>query len=380
MRVFLFILFLACHTVFAQKSKKKQLLFDNPAILEMVDRGGDYIYNEQFDKAMLVIDSIEKKLPGHPIVYMMTAMNYAWQDQPIHSNSPQYAKHLEFLDKTLVATEKLKNGDENNLEAMFFEMSVHGLMAEYYAGDGSYMKAISRAQQTYTLIKATMEKTGENPEFYFLAGLYNYFREKYPERHPVYRPFLWFFKSGNIQRGLIQLDSAANHTKIIKIEAHLYLAYIYLRYENNPDKALVYLKRLHETYPANSYFKAKYLECVFLKRKFDIALPIIQQLVDHKKPYFQLAGLTYQAIYFEKELKSNAQAEKYYKLALDQSKLSPYRGFYYRALANLGMGRVLLAKGDHTAAVQYLQATIDMEEHPDLTAEAKKLLAKIPNY
>lgn len=310
---------------------------------------------------------------------MMRAMNYAWQDQPIRTTLPIFQKHLKELDKVVVASQKLLEKNPDDLEGLFFEMSVHGLKAEYYAREGSYIKAVGQAQKTYSMLKFTMEQTSKSPEFYFLAGLYNYFREKYPERHSVYKPFLWFYRSGDMERGLIQLDSAVNYSKIVKVEAGLYLSYIYLRYELKPEIALNYLKKLHKEYPSNSYFKTKYIECLVLETYFEEALPLIQEMIDHEKPYYQLCGLTYQALYFEKVLNSASQAEKYYNMAIQTGEKNPDRGEYYKSLTYLGMGRLLVAKGEFVAASKYLNQAIELDESPKVTAEAKLRLENIEN-
>ncbi|MEP2025461.1 MAG: tetratricopeptide repeat protein [Reichenbachiella sp.] len=352
-------------------------LFNNPELLDMVDRGGDYIYNQDFKLAEKVIDSLEKKLPGHPIVPMMRAMNWAWRDQPLRTSSPVYAQHEKYLLETIAASKKISNKDTNNLEAMFFEMSAHGLLAEYYAQEGSSFKAMSQAKQTYNLIKKTMEHTAKSPELLFLAGLYNYFREKYPERHPIYKSVVWIFKSGDIEKGLIQLDSAVHHSKIVKIEAGLYLSYIWLRYENRADKARYYLERLHKMYPANDYFKAKYLECLIRQKDYTIALPLIQALEKHQKPYFKMCGEIFHGVYLEKVNYSMAEAKSYYEMGLATGAESPDRGEYYRSIAYLGLGRIAETNSDLKLAAEYYEKTIDLDETNWMTEESEFRLEKI---
>lgn len=352
-------------------------LFDNAELLEMVDRGGDFIYNQQFDSARLVIDSLEQALPDHPIVPMMRAMRLAWHDQPIRTSSPVYATHESYLRKTIVLSKAISEKDKDNLEAMFFEMSAHGLLAEYYAQEGSSFKAMSQAKQTYNLIKKTMEHTHQSPELLFLSGLYNYFREKYPERHPIYKSFVWVFKSGDIERGLIQLDSAVHHSKIVKIEASLYLSYIWLRYENRPDKANYYLSRLHKMYPANDYFKAKYLECLMRQKQYDESLRLIRELREHEKPYFRLCGEVFYGVYQERVNKDPATAKKHYQYGLQEANKTPDRGEYYRAVAYLGLGRIAEFDGNNELAAHYYEKTIDMDETDWLTEEGETRLDKI---
>lgn len=360
-----------------QLNAQQTPLFSSPKLLAMVDRGGDFVYNQEFEKAEVVIDSLEIQLPGHPIVPMMRAMSLAWRDQPIRTSSPVYPEHEKYLLETIAKSEKISRVDSNNLEAMFFEMSAHGLLAEYYAQEGSSFKAMSQAKQTYNLIKKTMEHTSKSPELLFLSGLYNYFREKYPERHPIYKSFVWIFKSGDIDKGLTQLDSAVHYSKIVKIEAGLYLSYIWLRYENKPEKARYYLERLHEMYPANDYFKAKYLECLMRQKDYANALPLIQELQQHKKPYFKMCGEVFQAVYLEKVVSSLSEAEIYYHHCLESASKSPDRGEYYKSIAYLGLGRIADANGKTKEATEYYEKTIDLDETDWLTEESEARLDKI---
>ena len=371
--IFLGIVFLLSNELNAQHLP----LFSSSELLKMVDRAGDFIYNQEFDKAVVVIDSLEAKLPNHPVAPMIRAMSEAWKDQPIRTSSPYYLKHQEYLLETIRRSELISSKDPNNLEAMFFEMSAHGLLAEYYAQEGSSFKAVSQAKQTYNLIKKTMDHTAQSSELLFLSGLYNYFREKYPERHPVYKSFVWIFKSGNIEKGLIQLDSAVHYSKIVKIEAALYLSYIWLRYENRPDKARYYLERLHQMYPANDYFKAKFLECLVRQKDYMAAFPLILELQDHEKPYFQMCGEIFMGVYAEKETKSLSNAERLYLKGLEIAKSCPDRGEYYKSLAFLGLGRIAEVQGKTELAASYYEKTIDIDETDWLTEESEAGLERI---
>ena len=352
-------------------------LFDNDDLLSLVDLGGDYIYNEQFDSAALIIDRISKKLPDHPIVPMMRAFSISWQDQPIRTSSKYYPSHVMELEKALVLAEKKLEKNPKDLEGMFFKMSVHGLLAEYLASEGNYLKAVSQAQRTYALIKETMEKTDESNEFFFLAGLYNYFRETYPERHPVYKPLMWFFKSGDRERGLVQLDSAVRFSKIVKIEANLYLSYIYLRYENRPDRASSYLKLLVNQYPRNKYFKAKLIESLILEGRYSDALPYINWVLGSENSYYLLCGHTFSGIYYELYKHDNQKAETNYLKAIEAGKQCIDRGEYYKSLAFLGLGRLQEAKNKKQLAAEYYNKAIETDESPRVTSEARERLSRL---
>lgn len=368
---------IAPYLLLAHAEAQKLPLFGSAELLGMVDRSGDLMYNQQFGPARAIIDSLEERLPRHPIVPMMRAMCLAWSDQPLRTSSPIYPEHEKYLFKTIALSRGIGGKDGDSLEAMFFGMSAHGLLTEYYAQEGNILKVMSHAKQTYGLVKKTMGRTAESPELLFLSGLYNYFREKYPKRHPIYKPFVSVFRPGDIKRGLAQLDSAVHHSKIVKTEAGLYLAYIWLRYEDRPHKARYYLERLHKTYPANDYFKAKYLECLMRQKDYKNAAPLIRQLQAHPKPYFQMCGEVFNGAYLEKAHKSLAQAKRHYLKGLAAGNRSPDRGEYYRGIAYLGLGRIAEANGATALAAGYYEKTIDMGKADWLTEESKARLRQM---
>lgn len=349
-------------------------VFSNDSLMAFIEKGGDFIYNQEYDSAAFYINQIKAAYPEHPIAYMMEAMNIAWMDQPIRTTSTHFEKHLKVLNVCLEKAEAMREEDEFNKEGVFFEMSVHGLLAEYYAREGSYMKAMGEARKTYSLIKKTMEWTDASPEFYFLAGLYNYFREKYPERHPVYKPFMWFFRSGDMKLGLEQLDSAVYRSKVVKIEAHLYTAYIYLRYENDPERAQVYINRLRERYPNNDYFKAKWLESEVMLTGFENVLPVIYELKEEEDPYYRMCGYAYHGIYYETIAKSSFDAKLMYEAAVKSGLECPEKGEYYRSLAFLGLGRLAESEGNKNLAVYYYETALGIDENDKVTKEAKRRL------
>lgn len=352
-------------------------LFDREDYMHIVEKGADLVYLGQFDSASHLIDSLETLLPNHPIIPMMRGMNLAWQDQPLHTGSPFFKDHEEQLLMVIELSLKLKEQDPENIESIFFEMSARGLMAEYYADEGSTYKAMTEARQTYGLIKESMELTGVSPEFLFLTGLYNYFREKYPERHPMYKSVVWIFKSGDIQLGLAQLDEAVHQSKIVKIEAHLYLAYIYLRYENDPGKAKYYLERLNTAYPTNALFQAKYLECLIKEERYQAANELVAELIIHEKPYYQMCGLIYKGYIFENSEIDLDMARRQYKQGLEIGKLCQQIGWYYRSVAYLGLGRIAEQTAHVEQAVYYYEKVIGLDEDDLLVEEAEYRLDKI---
>lgn len=352
-------------------------LFDNPELLELVKKGGHLIYNIKPEEANKVIIEVKERLPNHPIGHLMEALNIAWQEMPIRTTSSVFPKHRAALDKVIETALALREENSDHQEGIFFELSARGLLAEYYAKEGSYLKALGESRKMYSLMKKCFEYAEENVEFAFQIGLYNYFREMYPQRHPIYKPFMWVFRSGSIEKGLAQMNDAAKNGNLTKIEAHLYLSYIYIRYENDPDKAEGYLNNLVNEYPNNPYFKTKLIECLVLKEEYESALPSIDTLQTKADPYYKMCGEIFYGVYLEKHKKDLNQARNYYEQGLNTGEYYLDKGFYYRSVAYLGLGRIADRNNEFGKAEEYYHMAISIDENDLVTTEAKQRLKNL---
>ncbi len=352
-------------------------LFDNKENTKLVQECVDHIYNMEFAKAREAFEPVRMKLDGHPAIDMIEAFFISWQEMPFNSNSPGYHRHIEKLEAVIKKAEVMLEKDPENQEGIFFEMSARGLLAEYYADEDSYMKAVGEAKQTYDLIKKGFELTKENPEFLFTVGLYNYFREKYPERHPVYKPFLWFFKSGNKEVGLKQLDMACKQGVLTKVEAHLYTSYIYLRYENDPETALRYLRKLQRDYPKNSFFQTKLAEALVMNEKYKDAMPLALELSESPDPYYRMSANLFFGMIKEKRDKNLPEAADYYRKGLQEATNFEHKGQYYKSLMHLGLGRIHATEGKKDLAREEFTLALEWATTEEVEEEAKGHLKKL---
>ena len=363
--------------IISHANAQKNELFGNRERMELVKKGGRYIYNQKPEAANEIIAEVKRILPDHPIGHLMDAFNISWQEMPLRTTSPGFPEHKKALELVIETSQRLQDEYEGHEEGVFFESSARGLLAEYYAREGSYLKALSEARKMYALMKKGFEFAETNIEFKFHTGLYNYFREMYPQRHPVYKPFMWVFKTGSIEKGIMQMDSAANYGILTKIEASLYLSYIYLRYENQPDKALGYLNKIVEEYPNNDYFKAKLVECYVSTGDFNSAMPFIEILQTKSDPYYKMCGEIFYGMYLEKSEKNLTDARSYYEKGLNTGKHYSDKGLYYRSLAHLGLGRIADTKNDPVNSEIHYRAAIDIDENDLVTDEARKRLKNL---
>lgn len=353
-------------TVFAQAS-----IFDDPESVQMIKHAADQIYGMDIESAAIYAAAINEKHPGHPINTMIEAVKVLWMNIPVLQDSV-FNQFNYWLMETVAAAEKMP---DDHPDAVFFEMSARGLLAEYYADRGSYMKALNEATQAYALLKEGFELSEKYPEFLFAVGLYNYFREAYPEKHPIYKPLIWFFRSGDKEKGLNQLKRATKETVIIRVEAYVYLSYIYMRYEEKPELSRKYISELLSYFPQNPYVQAKYLEAHHSARMLEKLEPaIINSLLENERPYYEMVGHLYLAIRYE-------QIDQNYQMAFDQYQLAAKigdnldgYGSYYKSLIYLGLARIYEQRNKSEAAKQYYEMALQYAETDDVRKEANRWL------
>ena len=346
--------------------------FGHPERMDLAKRGGDFIYNLEEDSANLYIEKIREELPDHPVVPMMEGLQVLWLHIPVLDSV--FETFLSKMNEVVRLSEGLPGGIKENDEALFFALAARGLMAEYFADVGQYMRAVSEAKKAYSLVKRGFEKTDTINEFLFTSGLYNYFRVKYPEINPIYRPFVWLFKSGDKKLGLEQLHEATRNTIISRVEANIYIAYIYLRYEDTPEKAQEYLAYLIDQYPNNNYLITKYLESLRFEEYFkDVPLDLILKLQQDDKPYARMVGFIFHGLYVEKVLKHPEDALLYYGKGIDISRQLPNHGEFYKSLGYLGLGRITRKDKPGTSSA-YLKKSLEYAETKDVKREARALL------
>ena len=349
--------------------------FDHPERMALVKRGGDFIYNLEQDSGAHYISKVNRELPGHPVVALMEGIQLLWNHLPILEDEI-FDQFIGKMQETVNRAQAMNGDDGENPEALFFELAARGLMAEYYADRDDYRKALSEATKAYALVKRGFELTDQISEFLFTTGLYNYFREKYPQMYPIYKPFVWIFKSGDQELGLEQLDRATRETVVSRIEAHIYISYIYLRYEDTPQRAQEYLSFLVDQYPNNLYLISKYLEAfrdeVHIKK---VSLQNIRKLMQSQKPYFQMAGNVFMGLYEEKVNYNSQEAFNLYAEGMRQGELLTSHGEFFKSLGYLGMGRILAADRPD-AADRYLQKALQYAETKDVKKESRAIMRR----
>src|SRR4030042_694875 len=250
--IFIFFTWISAFTAKAQ-------LLQDPVTYAKIKKGIDHIYNFEFAEAESIYDYLKSKYPNHSIPYLFKSVIIYWQYFPITPDSPYSRAFVRMLEKSYELAEQRFKEDEDDAEHLLSGLGTVGLLLLYYADNGFLRNVLSLAPQTYKFVMRSFEFMDVFYDFYFITGLYNYYREAYPEAHPVYKPVVIFFPHGDKKLGLQQLRLASDSSIFLKAESNSFLAGIYQSFELNPSVACSYSKKLAERYRNNTDFRVVYI-------------------------------------------------------------------------------------------------------------------------
>jgi hypothetical protein len=326
-------------------------LINDTTTLDQVRTGLNQVYNCDFDAAEYTLVYLRESYPSHPVTSFFEGLIYYWKYYPLIPGNPGAVEFEEVMEETWQRSRLLKeNGNET--EGVFFELMSRSFIVMYYADNGRSSKAISHLGKIYRDIKASFDLQDQFKEFFFITGLYDYYREAYPEAHPVYKPAAMFFRKGDKIRGLEMLRFAAEKTNFMRVEAALFLSIIYINFENKIDSAVMYASQLHQDYPDNGYFLSKYAEMLLVDQQFETALDPILHLMSIDD-YNKMKGTIFMGIYEEKKLNNAEKSRIYYEEGLRLAEAFDERANYIKAYAFIGLSRYFLDKGDDKQARAY---------------------------
>lgn len=348
---------------------RAQILYDT-ATQNLVLEAIDHIYNYEFGEVEPIARQIRAKYPNHPVNSMLKAMQLQWQYLPVKDNKAVSGQYINLLQDCLAKAKILEKNEKTRPEAAFFSMAGHGYIALMHNYNDDKIKAAGEAKQAYDYVMDGFKYMDKNPEFYFSSGLYNYYVIRYPEDHPIVKPMVFFFKNGNREEGLRQMDVAARKGVFTRTESAFYLARIFLKHELRYERASGYLASLTQKYPNNPIFLMKYIESLLLLNKNEEAQPYLERLKKRNDKFFPIVWRTFEGLIQEKYLKNDQEAVKSYQSTLRQ----PYDDEYtkeYHAFAYAGLARIALRAGDRKKAAGYYKKVGELAEYKSLLKEAK---------
>ena len=213
--------------------------------------GIEYGYNMQIEKATEVFDQLMKLEPKNPLGYVLQSVNYFYILQ--WGWSKDVEKRFKKLTSKAIKLSKRNLPDkEKRLDALFYLGTIRIYLAAYHGGQSNWLRAYWYGKDGIRYLKKLVAVDPNYYDAYLGLGLYHYYADVIPKFIKMVTAILGI--EGDRERGLKELQSAAENGKYSKAEAMLFLGNIYLYTEKQSEKALQYSKELAELYPVNSGF------------------------------------------------------------------------------------------------------------------------------
>jgi hypothetical protein len=321
-----------------------QILRDSTS-LHLVKEGIGYIYNFQFNKANLVCNKLNESYPDHPVVNLLKGLIIYWENYPLLTNSSTRASFENDMKRCI----ELAGGNHitaNEAEFLLANLSARGMLLLYYADNDLSLDVVSWTPSTYQLIRRSFDFTNVYTDFHLFTGLYNYYREAYPETYPVYKALAFLFPRGDKAGGLNELQKVARNSILFKAESYSFLSGIYLSFENDFEKAYVYSKSLYELYPANLEYRGTYIKNLLLVKRYDEAEKLMISSININNSYFKAQLSIFNGILQEKKYNNKSQAEQFYLKGVTDISLFGHYGNEFAAYGYFGLSRISDLKGD----------------------------------
>ena len=338
-----------------------QILKDT-ASFKLVEKCADYIYGFRFKNAEETFIKISCSDPGHPVVPLLKGMIEYWENYPLIPSSSVRNSYENDMRTCIRLCEK-RHFPDDEAEYLLIDLCARGMLLMFYSDNDFSNEVFPLATSTYNHVRRSFDFTSVFSDFCFFTGLYDYYREAYPEAHPLYKPLALLFPKGDITRGLKELQMAGKYSIVLKAESYSFLSWICTNFENDYQQAANYSKTLHELYPGNIQYLAMHIKNLFLLKQYDEAENIINSSgTEINNSYFRAQLTIFNGILQEKKYHNTDLAyQSYEKGAAD---ISPYSniGNEYAAYAYFGLSRICDQRGDNKYKRIYKHKAMELAE------------------
>jgi len=342
-------------------SLNSQFLKDSTS-LNLIKEGIDNVYNFQFDKADKVSEELGKLYPGQPVVYLFKGMVTYWENYPLITTSSARASFEEYMRKCIELSDKNKNSSAE-VEILLVNLCARGLLLLYYTDNYLSLDVFPLATSTYQYIRRSFDFTAYYSDFYFFTGVYNYYREAYPEAYPIYKPLALLFPKGSKVKGLEELQIVSKNSIILKAEAFSFLSAIFLTFENNFQQATYFSKSLHTLYPDNPEYLGAYIKNLLLIKRYDEAeMEMLSSNTSQSNSFFRAQMSIFNGILQEKKYHDIKKAQQFYSKGIDDITIFGSYGNEYAAYAYFGLSRISEINGNKDYKKMYRKLALQLAD------------------
>ena len=319
------------------------LLMDREVQIDATQAVND-MYNFKFAQADKQFGWLAQDYPEHPLPYFLLGLSQWWRMAPNINNGQHDQQFMSYMDQAIDLAKIMRDQNPDNAEASFFLSAAYGFKGRLHAERKNWRKAASAGKSALKYLDESRAKSELSPEFLFGDALYNYYSVWIPENYPILKPILVFFKKGDKELGIEQLQEVANNAFYTRTEAQFFLMRILALEQKELIKALQVSQYLNTTFPDNPYFHRFYARLLYTtgrhfqaeRESLNILAKIDSGMVGYGPVSGRYASFFLGQIYINKNRLEDAQA--YYQRAVTFSEESNdlESGYYLYSLIGLG--------------------------------------------
>jgi hypothetical protein len=233
----------------------------------------------------------------------------------------------------------------------------------FYSDNSLSLDIFPLATGTYPFIRKAFNFTSSYYDFYYFTGVFNYYREAFPEAYPIYEPLAMLFPKGDKIKGIRELQSAADSSIVLKAESLSVLTYIFIGFENDYQEATQYSGILFRDYPGNYEYKDEYIKDLLLTKQYDEAEKLINaEDSTAAGPFFSAQMTILKGILTEKRYHNRVKARYLYSQGINKLSLFGKYGNEFTAYAYFGLSRISEKEGDRHYRRLYRRLANDMAD------------------
>jgi tetratricopeptide (TPR) repeat protein len=342
-------------------------------------QGIEKAFNLDNQNANIYLQKALELDPENPTGYAYMAMvcffSYEMSFEPKDRDRNQ-----EFMLRNISeAIAKGKKRIENNSKdgQAYFAVALAKIVKVHWAiHQKKYFLIAEETSNIWDYLEKAKEGDPQNYDVYFLMGLLHYHIDYLPGFTRLLSSVL--ITPGDKQKGLQELELAAQKSYLLKELAQSELSSAYLNFEKQPAKALPFARELKGKFPNNYNFLFALANILSELRRFEEAFEIARQIergiqegippfvVQLQPRYNQLMG---RILFAQGEYD---KAAEYFQKALKDTSLYNAR---VRVLAFLRMGMIHDARKERKQAEEYYSKALEVEGGEGAAQiEAKKYL------
>jgi tetratricopeptide (TPR) repeat protein len=353
----------------------------DPVVEQKIQRGIDYIYNIQFNKADSVFADVVRWNPQHPVGYFFQAMTQWWGILTNFDDESQDQRFYDELDRVISLCEGRLDKNPDDVTALFFKGGAVGFRGRLRANRSKWVGAANDGLVALPIVQKAFKLDPRNYDVLLGIGIYNYYADVIPDQYPFVKPFMVFFPGGDRKKGLQQLEEASKNARYARVEAKYFLLQNYFMYEKDFPKAMAIAVELNRKYPENPVFHRYLGRCYVsvgrLGEANDVFLDIEKRYRKKQMGYDDYDGR--EAFYYLGKYdfltgKMDPALQYLYKCDSLSRIVDKDVASGFMSLTNLMIGMIYDTQNNRSAAIGQYQKVLDMKEFENSRRDAEQYL------